>query len=60
MIGVGIALGLDPGLYLRADPVERAALTRALDAAGRYREKLDRRLAQMIIAELAAALKKGR
>lgn len=60
MIGVAIALGVSPSSLLRADPIERAVLMRALDVAGRYREKLDRRLAQMIIGELAAALKRGR
>lgn len=51
---------MSPTELLRADAIERGALLRVLEVAGRNREKLDRRLAVMIVSELASALKRGR
>ena len=51
---------MNPAELIRADPVERAVLVRALERAGHYRFELDKRLARLIISELAQAMKRGR
>lgn len=51
---------MDPVGYLRAsDTIERVAYLRAIEAGAKARERLDRRLAQMVIVELSDALKRG-
>jgi hypothetical protein len=58
-LGLAAALGFDPGRFLRADPVERPLLEAALEHAARYTQERDEALAKRIIAELAAAMKRG-
>jgi len=51
---------VNPAGFLRADPVERAILGRVLERADHHRFELDKRLARLIISELADAMKRGR
>lgn len=51
---------MDSAVLLRADRIEREALVRVLERAAHYRLDLDKRLARLIISELADALRRGR
>jgi hypothetical protein len=58
-LGQAAAFGIDPGWFLRADPVECRLLEAALEHAIRARAELDEALAKRVVAELAAAMKRG-
>jgi hypothetical protein len=58
-LGQAAALGLDPCRLLRADPVERPLLEAALEHAARFHAQRDEALAKRVVAELAAAVKRG-
>lgn len=58
-LGLAAALGFDPSRFLRADPVERPLLEAALEHAARYHAQRDEALAKRVVAELAAAQKRG-
>ena len=58
-LGQAAALGIDPGRLLRADPVERPLLEAALEHAARFVQQRDEALAKRVVAELAAAMKRG-
>jgi hypothetical protein len=58
-LGLAAALGFDPSRFLRADPVERPILEAALEHAARYARERDEALAKRVVAELAAAVKRG-
>jgi hypothetical protein len=62
-LGYAAALGFDPRGILRADPVERPLLVAALEHAARFERERDEArieaLAKRIVAELAAAMKRG-
>lgn len=58
-LGHAAALGFDPGRLLRADPVERPLLEAALEHAARFVHARDEALAKRVVAELAAAMKRG-
>jgi len=45
---------------MRADRIEAAVLTRAVERAADYRFQLDKRLARLVVSELGEALKRGR
>jgi hypothetical protein len=45
---------------IAADPTERATLSRVLERAAYWRLELDKRLARLIVSELAEAMKRGR
>jgi hypothetical protein len=51
---------VNPSAFIRADRIEVALLTRALEHAARYRLELDKRLARLVIGELSDALKRGK
>ena len=59
LLGQAAALGIDPGRILRADPIEAPLLVAALEHAARMHRERDEALAKRIIAELAAAMKRG-
>ena len=59
VLGQAAALGIDPGLLLRADPVERPLLIAALEHAAKMHNERDEALAKRIVSELAAAMKRG-
>ena len=59
MLGQAAALGVDPGQILRADPIERPLLIGALEHASKLQNSRDEALAKRIVAELAAAMKRG-
>jgi hypothetical protein len=59
VLGQAAALGFDPCRLLRADPVERPLLEAALGHAAKTRAELDEALAKRVVAELAAAMKRG-
>jgi hypothetical protein len=50
---------VSPTDLIRADRVEAAVLTRAVERAAAYRLDLDRRLARLIVTEFGEALKRG-
>lgn len=58
-LGQAAALGFEPGRILRADPVERPILTAAVEHAARFVRERDEALARAIVAEYAAAVKRG-
>lgn len=58
-LGLAAALGFDPGRFLRADPVERPLLEAALEHAAKFARDRDEALAKRVVAELAAAMKRG-
>lgn len=53
-----MTLGLDPSRALRADPLELDVLARVARRAAEYQNQRDRALANAVVAELAAALKR--
>lgn len=59
VLGQAAALGISPSAILRADPVERPLLEAALEHAARAHRDRDEALAKRIVAELAAAMKRG-
>jgi hypothetical protein len=59
-LGQAAVLGFDPSRLLRADPVERDVLLRAVGHAHDYVEFRDRWLAHQIIVELSQAMKRGK
>ena len=59
MLGQAAALGIDPGRILRADPVERPLLVAAFEHAAKLQSDRDEALAKRVMAELAAAMKRG-
>lgn len=59
-LGQAAALGISPGLVLRAEPLERQLLVEATKRAHDYAEERDRALARLVICELADAMKRGR
>ena len=59
VLGQAAALGIDPGQLLRADPVELPLLTAALEYAAKMHNERDEALAKRVVAELAAAMKRG-
>jgi hypothetical protein len=60
VLGQAAALGIDPGRILRADRVELPLLVAALEHAAEVHRQRDEALAKRIIAELAAAMKRGK
>jgi len=58
MLGHAAALGVTPASVLRADPIELALTVAALEHAAERELERDRRLARLVITELAQALKK--
>ena len=59
LLGQAAALGIDPGRILRADPVEAPLLVAALEHAAKLLAERDEALAKCVVAELAAAVKRG-
>ena len=59
LLGQAAALGVDPGRILRADPVEAPLLVAALEHAAKLHRDRDEALAKTVVAELAAAQKRG-
>lgn len=59
LLGHAAALGVDPGGILRADPVERSLLVRAMEHAARWQADRDDALAKRVVSELAAAQRRG-
>jgi hypothetical protein len=53
-------LGFDPARMLRAEPDELEVLIAAANAAAEFQAQRDTALARTVVAELAAAMKRGR
>jgi hypothetical protein len=51
---------VSPTAFMRADRVESALLVRVVERAAEYRLALDKRMARLVVTELAEAVKRGR
>ena len=58
-LGRAAALGVDPGLLLRADEVEQPLLEAALEHAARFVDERDEALAARIVNRVAEAWNRG-